>query len=436
MTLERLVEIEGPFETDEPQRLPHLLTTQFSAPEFAWLYRGWEDFMWRNRGHMASLYPWLRHWRRNQQSQEARLGHSLLSRREAAQRLHRSERTLKRLLELERLESPPVPAGDPTAPQRHWHLIEAGSVEQVQQSLEVELSLQQAAAVCGLSESSVLMLVKARILPALRGPGMDGAPMWAFHEPSIRDALNHLAVHLPVDPGRATPNYDVLTLSQALRMVSATALSLLDVLQAIQTGHLPSFRASDTMTLTTLRFERTHLETWVVHHRHHDQNQLVTVEGVCHMLHCGALTLQRWYTTKLLIPCQESMAGEKRRWWYRREDVEAFAERYITAKEAASLVGCSELTIQSWARAGTIPAASGPGIDGCHSYRFEKSGLIAWREERMNYQEVQQWLGRSRATLHRWIHEGKLKPLLECKGKSRWFARSAVLQLPQERSVT
>ena len=64
------------------------------------------------------------------------------------------------------------------------------------------------------------------------------------------------------------------------------------------------------------------------------------------MLHCGALTLQRWYTTELLMPCQESMAGEKRRWRYRREDMGAFAERYITAKEAASLVGYSELTIQ------------------------------------------------------------------------------------------
>ena len=61
--------------------------------------------------------------------------------------------------------------------------------------------------------------------------------------------------------------------------------------------------------------------------------------------------------------------------------------------------------------------------------------MVQWRQERMSYQEVQQWLGRSRATLHRWIHEGKLNPLLECKGKSRWFARSAVMQLQQEHSA-
>jgi excisionase family DNA binding protein len=109
--------------------------------------------------------------------------------------------------------------------------------------------------------------------------------------------------------------------------------------------------------------------------------------------------------------------------------VSAFAEHYITSKEAAALLGCSELTVQSWARAGTIPAASGPGIDGCHSYRFEKARLVQWREEHMSYQEASQWLGRSKATLHRWIQQGQLTPLPDSRGKSHWFACSAVTQL-------
>jgi excisionase family DNA binding protein len=66
-------------------------------------------------------------------------------------------------------------------------------------------------------------------------------------------------------------------------------------------------------------------------------------------------------------------------WWYTRKDVVAFAKRYISVKEAAVLLGCSELTVRSWARAGTIRAASGPGIDGCHSYRLEKATLLQWR---------------------------------------------------------
>ena len=53
------------------------------------------------------------------------------------------------------------------------------------------------------------------------------------------------------------------------------------------------------------------------------------------------------------------------------------------------------------------------------SGRFEKVRLLDWQQERMTYQEVSQWLRRSRATLHRWIHEGKLTPLPEYQRKSR-----------------
>src|SRR5262249_32432003 len=147
------------------------------------------------------------------------------------------------------------------------------------------------------------------------------------------------------------------------------------------------------------------LEAFAAHHRQPERKLLVSIEDARHILHCGALTLRKWYATKLLMPCQESMAGPKRHWWYSRKDVDAFAARYITSKEAAILLACSELTVQSWARARLIPAASGPEIDGCHSYRFEKAKVLQWRAERMSYQEASQWLGRSKATLHRWIQQ-------------------------------
>jgi hypothetical protein len=46
----------------------------------------------------------------------------------------------------------------------------------------------------------------------------------------------------------------------------------------------------------------------------------------------------------------------------------------------------------------------------------------------MSYQEAIQWLGRSTATLHRWIQQGQLTPLPDSRGKSHWFVRSAVIR--------
>ena len=290
MTLERLVEIEGPFATDTPQRFPHLLTTQFSAPEFAWLYRGWEDFMWKHRSSKASLYPWLRHWRRTQQLQEAHLGPSLLSRREAAQRLHRSERTLRQLLELERLQTPPIPDTESGMSKRQWHLIEAESIERVQHVLEEELTLTQAAAVCGVSHGTVLQLVKAGLLPALRGPGMQQGPVWVFDTAAIREALAHLIGHLPVRSVPAPKDHGSHSLSSAMRVVSAAAITLPEVLQSLHSGQLTGFRLSDDVTLATLRMERVHLAAFMAERRGVERGDMLATDEVRRLLHCSATT--------------------------------------------------------------------------------------------------------------------------------------------------
>jgi excisionase family DNA binding protein len=38
-------------------------------------------------------------------------------------------------------------------------------------------------------------------------------------------------------------------------------------------------------------------------------------------------------------------------------------------------------------------------------------------------------LGVSKATLHRWVEQGKLTPLEDIGGKQRWFARKDVERL-------
>jgi excisionase family DNA binding protein len=425
MTLERIVEIEGPFATDEPERLPHLLTTQFGAPEFAWMYRGWEDFMWKHRGRTAKLYPWFRHWRHTQQQQEVRLAHPLLSQREAARRLHVGERALKRFLELERLRTPPPPPlPDSAEALRHWRLIEAESVEEMQHALESELTLEQAATACGITEEAVVALVKAGLLPAIRGPALDHTPVWAFTEQGIQEALTRLIGHLPVCSAEAAQNDDLLTLGQALRIVSGAGIRLPTLLQAVQKGQVAGIRLTNEVTLSLLRFERSKLLAYLEEQRPPEREDTLSIQEVRHVLHCSATTLRRWRANRLLIPCQESMIGNKRSWWYRRQDVMAFAERYITAPEAAALLGWTDLTVQRWTRAGMLPAITGPGIDGGHAYRFDKAALQQWRSERMTAPEVEQLLGISKATLHRWVQEGKLKPLVEGKGRHRWFAQT------------
>ena len=56
--------------------------------------------------------------------------------------------------------------------------------------------------------------------------------------------------------------------------------------------------------------------------------------------------------------------------------------------EAASPLGASQLTMQIWGRQGRLMPVSGPEINGCHYYRFDKEALRAWHAEQLTFGEA------------------------------------------------
>lgn len=74
-------------------------------------------------------------------------------------------------------------------------------------------------------------------------------------------------------------------------------------------------------------------------------------------------------------------------------------------------------------------SVNGPGIDGFHAYMFDAARLQQWRHERLTFSQARRLLSVSKATLHRWIQQGKLVTLDDMGGKQRWFARAEVERL-------
>ena len=101
------------------------------------------------------------------------------------------------------------------------------------------------------------------------------------------------------------------------------------------------------------------------------------------------------------------------------------------AAEAAKLLGVGKLTAQKWTREGRLAGAcvSGPNVDARHGYLLNKEKLMQWRKERLTFGEAVQLLGVSKATLHRWVVENKIKPLDDREGKQRWFLKQDILEL-------
>lgn len=63
--------------------------------------------------------------------------------------------------------------------------------------------------------------------------------------------------------------------------------------------------------------------------------------------------------------------------------IEKFGRDYITSEEAAKLLEVTKLTIQKWARTGSLTniCVSGPHVDGGHTYLFDHKRLIQWRDQ-------------------------------------------------------
>ena len=140
------------------------------------------------------------------------------------------------------------------------------------------------------------------------------------------------------------------------------------------------------------------------------------------------VTLAKWVRASFLVP----VAVFTNTQYFDRLEVEKFMADYITSEEAAQLLGIGKLTVQKWARQGRLQASSGPGIDECHEYLFNRKSLLYWRKCRLTFGEAIRYLGVSKATLHRWVSEEKITPLCDMGGKQRWFSREAVSRLHQD----
>lgn len=74
--LERLVSQEEPLETTASTCLPAVFTSLFPGDAFAWLHRGWKDFMWQSQGNFVQLAFWQQYWESTPREKRSRHPHT------------------------------------------------------------------------------------------------------------------------------------------------------------------------------------------------------------------------------------------------------------------------------------------------------------------------------------------------------------------------
>jgi excisionase family DNA binding protein len=265
------------------------------------------------------------------------------------------------------------------------------------------------------------------LLGAINGPLIDKAPVWRFDADVLRSDLERLIGHLPILP--LPKDTSAYTLQMAQRILSGEGVRLPQLLSDIQIGKLPAAREPGELQVLAIWFTLPDLTSYQMDLRNRQTEQLMSSTEVCRILRFKPTMLKRLFGAGLLVPVREDITQHQIRRLYNRQDVLAFNDRYIQSNQVAALLGVSQLTIQAWVRSGRLPCIHDLQVDGTHAYRFDREALELWRQERMTFGEAMQILGVSKATLHRWVEQGRITPLDDMGGKQRWFAREKIEEI-------
>jgi predicted site-specific integrase-resolvase/plasmid maintenance system antidote protein VapI len=283
----------------------------------------------------------------------------------------------------------------------------------------------EAAVWLGVTEKMITDMVNVGLLEAEFRPS-DSFPQWLFNKSAIVKLLENLAKHIRCLSAQEESEHLLIALAEASRLVFVLGLNAASILQRIVEGKLQAYAAcNDKLLLGSLLFARSDLQRCIEDMK--VENDWIGREEARRLLGVKDGTLARWVKGGLLTPCATFAHVQ----YFHTSTILQFTADYISSDEAAQILGIGKLAVQKWVRTGrlAISCVSGPEIDGAHAYLFNKEKLQHWRGERLTFGEAAHLLKISGATLHRWVSEGKIKPLEDMGGKQRWFSKQSILEL-------
>jgi excisionase family DNA binding protein len=230
--------------------------------------------------------------------------------------------------------------------------------------------LDQVAKTVGVSEEGILDMVINGIVSVQPSPGGGETP-WKFGQVSAIEFVEKVKNHTEIYTASFTP----FSLAGAAQILAVVGLDAASVILRVAEGRLGAYReASKPFACQNLLFSPTDLYHYIEVVK--AENGWIEREQARKMLDISNTTLAIWISSGLLAPAATHANVQ----YFDRSEVERFVVDYITSDEAAKLLGIKRQTVRKWVHQGRLEAVSGPEIDDCHTYRFEREYLLRWQQ--------------------------------------------------------
>lgn len=319
-----------------------------------------------------------------------------------------------------------IRAGHLKTTQENPTFVKQADVLKLRDAWNYYTGLEHTAQVLGVSDRVVLDMVNIGLLTAEQSP-TTGFLAWKFNEKNLYQLLDKIKSHTRVYDERGRANSTPLGLVEASRILMPIDINAALIVASVADGKLQAHRRPGSQfSCQHLLFERCDLDAYIEVVK--AERGWMSQKDVAKRLKKDRATLLKWVRAGLF----ELAAVSTNAQFFDKAAVEKFAADYITSEEAAMLLGIGKLAVQRWVRQDRLKAISGPGIDDCHDYLFDRESLLQWRHGRLSFGEALEILGVGGSTLRFWVQRGKIAPLDDMGGKQRWYSREAILRLNQE----
>jgi hypothetical protein len=255
---------------------------------------------------------------------------------------------------------------------------------------------------------------------------------WRFSGQELHKAISEIIGNYPPYTKNSGNNQGYSTLGQALRIVSASDISFIDLILAIRNGDLAFRLAKGKLNIQAIIVSKDHLKAFQEAWQYPDGNISYSIYTTSKKISCGIDTMVHLKEASLLLPLNSELDDPKK-WRYLKSSILKFTERFITTDQVSTIIGITPNMVSRWANDSLLLAVSGPGIDNAHFYRFEKEYILNWRSERLLPEEAISILGIRPRTFEDWKSKGIVKPMKEARKGHNWFSRSEIMTLANER---
>lgn len=290
----------------------------------------------------------------------------------------------------------------PESAQIRHKLLSVKDVLALKENWSRGLSLPEASLLLSASEDTVLDLLRNEMITAVSGPNIDGGSIWKIEQDSIERLLNAL-YNAPNRMGTYRRTLGV-SLGFAAKILSRYHYSAAKVIALLLDEKL-RFRIDNNKGLATISILKKALVNQLEKER--AGGELVSLGWAAKRLHIRRGAVAELIQQNILKPASVNNRGV----FFRRDEMESFAARHVSSREASEILEVSLLTVQTWTRAGRLQVVSGPGVDNRGVYLYARDGLEQLRaENRITLPEVAKLIGKSRSHVRLMISEGKITP--------------------------